>query len=239
MYNYFLTLVRGRAHDQADRLRDATALTILNQQIRDCAQAIRGARRAVAVAIAQNERERAQHAATKNRLADLDLRARAALDKGEDDLAREAAEAIAILEDELLASEKAQASFAREIARLKGIVRSAEARLHDLQRGQRIAAANDKTQKLRSSSIAMEATDLVSLKDAEETLRRLQARQEHIDQVAEALDDMDGAADPSSLTERLAEAGCGAPLRTRAADVLARLKADRITCDGLARAGNS
>lgn len=225
MYKLFMTLVRGRAHDEAERVLDASALTVLNQQIRDCARAIQSAKRAVAVAIAQNEREKAQHRVTAERIADLEDRARDALDKNKDALAREAAEAIAILEDERIASEKALASFAAEITRLKGIVRRAESRLRDLQRGQRIAAATDKAQKLRSSALGFQSDDPSCLKDAEETLHRLRARQQHMDGVAAALDDMDGEADPSNLTERLAEAGCGAPLRTRADDVLARLKA--------------
>ncbi|MGO8484697.1 PspA/IM30 family protein, partial [Rhizobium leguminosarum] len=75
----------------------------------------------VAVAIAQNEQEKGQHATIVARIADLEIRASSALAKGNEGLAREAAEAIAYLESERDASEKAQAQFTGAIYKLKGI----------------------------------------------------------------------------------------------------------------------
>ncbi|MGO8506462.1 PspA/IM30 family protein, partial [Rhizobium leguminosarum] len=68
--------------------------------------------------------------------------------KGNEGLAREAAEEIAYLEAERDASEKAQAQFTGAIEKLKGIVRASEARLQELQRGERMARATQEAQKL-------------------------------------------------------------------------------------------
>lgn len=221
MWKQLFALARGRSFEAGQAVVDAHALTILRQQIRDCAEAIAGARRAIAIAIAQNEEEIRSHARVSVRIEDLEGRAIAALEGGKDGLAREAAEAIGLLEAEREASEQAQRNFAAEIARLKRIVADAETRLRALRRGQRLAAAADRTQRLRETA---PGSTLSSLRDAEETLARLRARQTQIDAAAFALDEMERAGDPSALSEKLAAAGCGAPVRNSADAVLGRLR---------------
>ncbi|MBY5673508.1 PspA/IM30 family protein [Rhizobium leguminosarum] len=225
MFKLISILLRGRAHDAEQAFADRHAVPLLSQQIRDAAQSIQSARRSVAVAIAQNEQEKVQHGAIVARIADLETRASAALTKGNEGLAREAAEAIAYLEAERDASEKAQSQFTSAIDKLKGIVRASEARLQELQRGERLARATQEAQKL---DVAVAGPGLATLDDAEETLARLRLRQSQNELTAAALKDMEGAIRPAGIIEKLANAGFGAPLRTSADDVLARLKS-RIT----------
>ena len=220
MFKQFNALIRGRTHDAADVIVDHNAITILRQQTRDCARAIEVARYAVAVAIAQNEMEAVQYRKTVERIADLEKRTISAIKQGKDDLASEAAETIAILEAERDASEKAQKTATSEIERLKRVVLQAQMRLGNLRRGQRIAAANDKTQRLRNT---VPVSGLSTLKDAEATLARLQTRQKEIDATAVAMEELTKASDPRPLSEKLAAAGCGAPLASSAGDILARL----------------
>ncbi|TAT82721.1 PspA/IM30 family protein [Rhizobium ruizarguesonis] len=225
MFKLISILLRGRAHDAEQAFADRHAVPLLSQQIRDAAQSIQSARRSVAVAIAQNEQEKGQHATIVARIADLEIRASAALAKGNEGLAREAAEAIAYLEAERDASEKAQAQFTGAIDKLKGIVRASEARLQELQRGERLARATQEAQKL---DVTVAGPGFDTLDDAEETLARLRLRQSQNELTAAALKDMEGAIRPAGIIEKLANAGFGAPLRSSADDVLARLKS-RIT----------
>ncbi|PBC06279.1 PspA/IM30 family protein [Mesorhizobium sp. WSM3860] len=221
MLKQFFALLRGHSHEAAEAVVDRNALVILRQQIRDCADAIAAARRAVAIAIAQNEQELRQCQKLVSRIEDLEKRTVAALEQGQGELAREAAETIALLEAERAASEDAQKSFGTEIERLKRIVRASEMRLRDLQHGQRIVAATDKTQRLRE---AAPGSSLSALKDAEETLSRLCARQRQIDAAAAAMTEMEQSGDPAAMSEKLAAAGCGAPLKSSAEAVLERLR---------------
>ncbi|QND15223.1 PspA/IM30 family protein [Rhizobium leguminosarum bv. trifolii] len=225
MFKLISILLRGRAHDAEQAFADCHAVPLLAQQIRDAAQLIQSARRSVAVAIAQNEQEKGQHAAIVARIADLENRASAALAKGNEALAREAAEAIAYLEAERDASEKAQGQFTSSIDKLKAIVRASEARLQELQRGERLARATQEAQKL---DVVVAGPGLATLDDAEETLARLRLRQSQNELTAAALKDMEGAIRPAGIIEKLANAGFGAPLRSSADDVLVRLKS-RIT----------
>lgn len=220
MLKQFFALVRGRCYEAAETVVDRNALVILRQQIRDCADAIAAARRAVAIAIAQNEQEVVQFKKLVVRIDDLEKRTIAAIEQGQNELAREAAETIAMLEAERDASSEAQKSFGTEIERLKRIIRVSEMRLRELQRGQRIVAAVDSTQRLRESA---PGSSLSALKDAEETLLRLRTRQKQIDATAAAMAEMEQSGDPAAVSEKLAAAGCGAPLRTSADAVLERL----------------
>ncbi len=225
MFRQFSTLFRGRAHESAEQVLDQNALTILRQQIRDCSQAVAAARKAITIAIAQNKQEIDHHAKIVARIIDLEERTIAAIERGKRELAREGAETIAFLEVERDNSLAAQETFETEIERLKRIVRQSELRLRDLQRGQRLATATEMAQRIRESA---PNAILSNLKDAEETLARLQSRQMEIDAAANALDEMLEADSTSSMSKKLAAAGCGKPVRPSADDVLARLtgKAD-------------
>ena len=53
MIKMFVTLLRGRAAEAAEAVADQNALPLLDQQIRDAAAALGRARRALALAMAQ------------------------------------------------------------------------------------------------------------------------------------------------------------------------------------------
>jgi phage shock protein A len=220
MFKQILVLMKGHATDRTEAALDGHALVVLRQQIRDCAEAINSAKRAVAVAIAQNSQETKQSERITDRLNDLEARTLSALEQGKQELAREAAETIALLEAEREASLEAQHAFTSEISRLKRILRESENRLQELERGQRIAAATEKTAKLRDFS---SGSNLVALKDAEATLARLRTHQKKMELAAAAMREMELSGDPATMSQKLAEAGCGIPPKHRAEDVLNRL----------------
>ena len=98
MFKTVLTLFRGSVAAAGEELEGRNALLILDQQMRDAAAAVERAKRTLALAIAQDQQEGRRLDATHARIADLEIRATAALDGGREDLAREAAEQIAALE---------------------------------------------------------------------------------------------------------------------------------------------
>jgi phage shock protein A len=224
MFKPLITLLRGRTFEAAQAVTDANIVTVLDQQLRDSAVVLDRARKAVAIATAEKSREAADLDRTRRRIADLEDRARMALDSGQEALAMEAAEAIATLEAERDASQRCLETYGAEIARLSVIVRDADARFLELKRGQRLAIATDRAQKLRDRGFGHGTIGLATLKEAEETLKRLRDRQAEIDVATEALEEMDLSANPSPLVDRLARAGCGAPTRPNAQSVLDRLR---------------
>ncbi len=221
MIKLFFALFRGAANEASRSVTDRHGLLILKQQIADCAKAVDIARKSVAIAMAQNKQEEEQYQKLVARIEDLEGRTIIALEKGEEKIARDAAEAIAVLEMEQETSKAALEQFQTGIDKLKAQVRGAETRLRELKRGYQLAEATDKTQKMRSVG---EVGPSSTLNEAEETLSRLQNRQSNIDNVAIALESMDDPGDAEGVIKRLADAGCGTPLKTSADDVLERLK---------------
>ena len=138
MFKTVLTLFRGSIAVAGEEIEDRSALLILDQQMRDAAAAVERSKRTLALAIAQDQQEGRRLDATNARIADLELRATAALDGGREDLARDAAQSIANLEADRDAAMTARTLFASEIARLKRQVANAEARITYLDRGRRL-----------------------------------------------------------------------------------------------------
>ena len=81
MFKTIITLFRGATHDAEEAFADRHALSILNQQMRDSAVAVEQARKAVAVAMAQNRQEADQFDRLVARIADLEARTIAAIEQ--------------------------------------------------------------------------------------------------------------------------------------------------------------
>jgi len=141
MLKTLVTMVRGRTALIAEELGDQNALLILDQQMRDATGALDGAKKALAVGTAQESQEQQRLDATHARITDLETGAIAAIKAGREDLATEAAEAVATLEAERDASLTDRALFTAEIAKLKGHVLQQQMRFSQLDRGRRIARA--------------------------------------------------------------------------------------------------
>ncbi|MGQ0686844.1 PspA/IM30 family protein [Bradyrhizobium sp.] len=231
MFKTVLTLFRGSVAVAEEQLEDRTALVILDQQMRDAAAAVDRSKRTLALAIAQDQQEGRRLETTNSRIADLELRATAALDGGREDLAREAAQQIANLEADRDAAMTARTLFAQEITRLKRHVANAEARLTELDRGRRIARASEAVRNLRRGGIEAARPYESTLPEAEATLRRLRERQIEAAAADEALIELDTASGPIATAEKLAEQGFGPRIKSTADDVLARLNAKRTQTD--------
>jgi phage shock protein A len=227
MFKTVLTLFRGSVAAAGEELEDRSALLILDQQMRDAGTAVDRSKRTLAIAIAQDQMEGRRLDATCARIADLEVRATAALDGGREDLAREAAQQIANLEADRDAAMTARTLFASEITRLKRQVAGAEARITDLDRGRRLARAAEAVRVLRRGGIEAARPYESTLPEAENTLRRLRERQVEAQAADEALVELDTASGPLATAEKLAEQGFGPRLKSTADDVLARLNAKR------------
>jgi phage shock protein A len=225
MLKTVITLIRGSTAAAAEDLADRNALLILDQQMRDAQASLGRAQRALAMAIAEDAQEGRRIDATSQRIASLEDRARAALAGSRQDLALEAAEAIAALEAERDSGRQARSLFATEIARLRRDVADAERRLAALQRGRRVARVAEAVRVSRRGRIEAAGNHECTLSEAEATLARLRERQVQAASAEDALDTIAATTRPQTVEDRLAEAGFGPPARPTAASVLARLAA--------------
>jgi len=224
MLKTLVTLVRGRTFAIAEEVADQNALLILDRQMRDASGTLDNAKKALAVAIAQDRQEDQRLDTTRTRIEDLEMRAVAAIEGGRDDLAMEAAEAIAILEAERDASLTARALFTAEITKLKGHVLQQQMRFSQLERGRRIARAAEAVRVARRGRIEGAPIFAGTLAEAEATLDRLRGHQVEADASEAALEGLNIATGPIAIAEKLSAEGFGPRSKPNAADVLARLK---------------
>jgi phage shock protein A len=220
-----LTLIfRGTSAQAVEDLADRNALLILDQHIRDAAAGLDRARRALAIAMAQDAAEVKRLDGVRSKIADLETRARAALAGNREDLAIEAAEALAGLEADRMSAEAAHASFLRESQKLRAMVANAERRLAELERGRRAARASEAVRRLRASGASAVGGDAGALRDAEAVLKRLRDRQLEDEAADDAFDALDGAFGPDLVAEKLETAGFGPRTKPTATSILERLK---------------
>jgi phage shock protein A len=224
MLKTLITLVRGAAAAAEEDLHDRNALLILDQQIRDVAASVERSKRALAIAIAQDEAEGRRMEKIVARIADLEERAVAALAGGRDDLATEAAEVIAALEADRAAGAAARHAFGTETGSLRRAVADAVRRLAELERGRRVAQAAEAVRRLKEGRLRPGSPNRAALIEAEATLRRLREKQAEDSAAETALDELDAETNSAPLAERLEAAGFGPRTKPTAAEVLERLK---------------
>jgi phage shock protein A len=123
-----------------DLQRQASSpMASLERSISAAHHAHTAARRALAVALAEETRESVRRTALATKAADLEQRAVAALKAGREDLAVQAAEMIAAMATDINASERASTRFAAEVTLARREVDQQRRRLSELDRGHRLA----------------------------------------------------------------------------------------------------
>ena len=224
MFKTLVTLMRGRAFEVEQRVKDQNALALLDQQMRDAAGIVERARKALALAMAQERQETQRLDQMKAQINDLEQRAVAALQGGREDLAQQAAQRLAMLEADAAASARAQQLFATEIDKLDAQMRKQAARLAELERGRRIARAAHATRATRRGGFEPAYPCENTIADAETTLARLREQQAETEAAQTALDALNLAQDAENVAETLARECFGPAKEPRAAEILARLK---------------
>lgn len=198
------------------RHRTSSPMASLERSIAAARHAHTAARRALAVAMAEETRETERRVALIAKTNELEQRAISALRAGRGDLAAQAAEAIAAMTSDIQTSEQTSKRFAAEVALARREVDAQRRRLADLDRGQRLARIGNA---LTATTLVSE-TGLDSFGEAEAALAKVVADNHDARFVREEL-----APTAERLIERLSDAGFGDAMHVRASEVLARLRA--------------
>ncbi len=223
MFKTLATLMNGQRARAEDRVRDAFAIELIDQKIRESEAALRAAKATLASLIQRQRAEEKQHGALKTRIADLTTRATDALENGREDMATEAARAIATMENELTVRNETLERLDQKIVRLRSSIEAGHRRIIDLKQGAIQARAVKREQdiqmKMTKSGVSTNATQ-----EAEELIARVLGRDDPFER-AEILTDINRDLQGDGIANRMADAGFGAATRSTAEDVLARLKA--------------
>ncbi|MGL4634366.1 MAG: PspA/IM30 family protein [Beijerinckiaceae bacterium] len=222
MFRLFSTLIRGAAAEAEDKVFDANAIRILEQQLRDAAQSLEHARKELACAMAYRSGEARAVEACEKRIVELEPAIREAIAANRTDLAEDAAAAVASAEDEIRERREAMVRFETDINRLRRLVDDSRQRLLELRRGLETTRASEALRRAGANGQRAVLAGTGALREAESTLARIRQNQTKDDDLSAALDELDRHTIGNDLNKRMAEAGLGPKRSTTAADVLAR-----------------
>lgn len=222
MFKTLSTLIAGVNARSEDRVRDAFAIELIDQKIREAETSLKAAKATLASLIQRQRSEERQRDALKNRIKDMTKRAQDALDSDRDDLAAEAAQAIAQMENELTIRNETCNRLDQKVIRLRNSIEAGHRRIIDLKQGAIQARAVRREQAIQSrlnSTIGHTS----NTEEAEELIARVMGRDDPFEQ-SEILREIDRDLGHETLADRMADSGFGPATRTTADDVLARLK---------------
>ena len=223
MFKTLATLIHGQNARAEDRVRDAFAIELIDQKIRESDNSLRAAKATLASLIQRQRSEQKQHAGLKSRISDLTRRAQDALANDRDDLAAEAARAIAGMENELALRADTLQRLDQKIMRLRSSIESGHRRIIDLKQGAIQARAVRREQDIQMQMHRSGVTTS-SVDEAEELIARVLGRDDPFERT-EILADINRDLDGGSIADRMADAGFGNATRSTPDDVLDRLKA--------------
>lgn len=225
MFKTLATLINGQNARAEDRVRDAFAIELIDQKIRESEHSLRAAKATLASLIQRQRSEEKQHTTLKSRISDLTKRAKEALENDRDDMAKEAARAIANMENELTVRTETLDRLEQKVMRLRGSIEGGHRRIIDLKQGAIQARAVRREQNIQ---VQMTKTGVQngSVEEAEELISRVLNRDDPFERT-EILADINRDLDGENLADRMSDAGFGTATRATADDVLARLKSNK------------
>jgi len=229
MFKTLSTLIVGANARAEDRVRDAFAIELIDQKIREADTSLKSAKATLASLIQRQRSEERQKTTLDSRIGDLTRRAQTALNAGQDAIATEAAQHIASMENERTLRAQTLERLDSRVLRLRSTIEAGHRRIIDLRQGAiqaRAVRREHHIQNQLSSTIGRQA----SADEAEELIARVLGRDDPFEK-SEILREIDAELTGDTLTDRMADMGIGPATRSTASDVINRLKSTQTECN--------
>lgn len=224
IWNKLFTLGRAGAHEATAAVVDANALRILDQEIRDADAAQGKARDDLATLVARRRILEKEVAGFRDQVTKYEGSARAAVQKGDMDLARQVAQRIADLEQDIGLKEPQVADMRTAEDQLHQAITATDRRIETLRREVEVVKVNESVQKAQAAVTARGAGAGAALGSAADSLARIKERQAIRGEKIKAAGELEDRRTGADLDEKLRLAGI-LPGQSSADDVLARLTA--------------
>ncbi|MCF6303788.1 MAG: PspA/IM30 family protein [Rhodobacteraceae bacterium] len=215
-------MFKGANARAEEKFRDHFAIDLIDQKIREAQVGLQAAKSTLASLILRERSEQRQIEALKSRIDKLTQSTVAALADNRTELASEAAQGIAQMENEMVVRRDTATRIESKITRLRTSVEAANRRIIDLKQSAITAKAihQERRIQVKLNSFAPRQN---SIEEAEELISRVVDQDDPFEQ-SEILREIDANLRFEDIGERLAEQGYGTARKTTAADVLARLQ---------------
>ena len=222
IWNKLFTLGRAGAHEATSAVVDANAIRILDQEIRDADTAQGKARDDMATLVARRRILEKEVAGFRDQVTKYESSARAAVTKGDMDLARQVAQRIADLESDIAVKEPQIGDMRAAEEQLHTAIAATDRRIETLRREVEVVKVNESVQKAQAAVSARGAGAGASLGSAADSLARIKERQMVRGEKIKAAGELEDRRTGADLDEKLRLAGI-LPGQSSADDILARL----------------
>lgn len=221
-----VTALRGSVREIGESVVDANATRIYEQEIIDAKASIAKAKEELTGVMAKEMQTARAIEKLQIEVARYEDMAVEALDKTKESLAEEVADKIGAMELELQEQARAHAAYSVQVARLKDLIRSAEAKIREHEREIGVAKTTESVYRATqtiSDSLGQGGSKLVS---ARESLERIRKRHEDLADRMTAAEQLDNEFGNGALQRKLQDAGIGDDARRKQA-VMERIRARR------------
>ncbi|HET6970549.1 MAG TPA: PspA/IM30 family protein [Phenylobacterium sp.] len=224
IFSKLISLLRGGAHDAGAAVIDANALRILDQEIRDADAALGRARDDLASLVARRRILEKELQGLSDQSGRYESSARAALAKGDEALAREVAQRIAELEQEVSLKTPQLGTMKEAEQKLHQTIAATQQKIENLRREIDVVKVNDSVQRAQAAVASRGAGATAALGSAADSLKRIKERQMVQEERFRAAAELEDKRTGADLDAKLQAAGI-LPGASSADDILARLKA--------------
>lgn len=216
------TLMAGANARAEQTVKDTFAIELIDQKIRESETQLKAAKATLASLMQRQRSEKRLLEALTARIDTMTVRATEALQAERDDLARQAADAIASMENEMQLREETVNRLETQVTRLRTSVETAHRRVIDLKQGAVTARAIHREQQMQGK-LKTTIGNTSAADEAEDLIARVVGRDDPFEQ-AEIMSGINADLSHSSLDDRMAACGFGPSTKVTADQVLDRLK---------------
>ena len=221
------TAIRGLFTEMGEAIVDTQAMRILDQEIRDAKNHLNDAKENLTKVMAEQMGvERTVHKLQKS-VNENEGYVTQAFDKGDETLASEIAENIAVMTNNLEAQQSVLTNYNSQISQLKDLIRNTELNVNSMEREILVVKTTNSVNKASKTAAVKFSGTNSAMRSATDSLERIKNRQQkQTDQMAAAME-LNNEESGSDLTDKMKKAGIISG-SISSNDILAKLKAKRI-----------
>lgn len=218
-----ITALRGGVNEAGEAVVDSQALRILDQEVRDSSEELKRSKDSLAEIMARQKLAEEKCKKLKKSIDEHEGYVLKALEKGDEPLAREVAEKIAELENQLTSEQDAHDGYAESVAKFRLAIQLAEKNIKRLKQQVDTVKATENVQRAQSAVAERHSGSNSKLRTAMDSLERIKERQALKDAQISAANELAQDGPEASLKAKLEAAGI-APSGASVDDILNRIK---------------
>lgn len=223
IWSKMMTALRGGVNEAGEAIVDSQALRILDQEVRDASEELKQSKGSLAEIMARQKLAEEKVAQFQKQIDEHEGYAIKALEKGDENLAREVAEKIAGLENQQSQEKESAEGFSESVSKLRTAIQQSERNIKRLKQQVDTVKATENVQRAQAAVAERHSGSNSKMRTAMDSLERIKEKQALKEAQMSAASELAEDDVDVSLQTKLEEAGI-ASTGNSADDILERLK---------------